>query len=195
MDAQLSAVILTARDGARAEINPHGAQVASWVPAGGGRSERERLFLSQASEFQAGAPMRGGAPVIFPQFGGLGALPKHGFARLCAWELVSVDRGAETASTQFALGDSEATRQLWPHSFRAEVRVTVGGQRLEINLVITNTGRDSFTFTAALHTYFRVEDVATAAVEGLQGVRFHDTTVSPWVEGVQMDPHPLVGLR
>jgi hypothetical protein len=76
-------------DGARAEIYPHGTHVTSWVPAGGS----ERLFLSPASEFRPGAPIRGGVPVVFPQFSGLGSLPKHGFVRLLSWEMTLVETG------------------------------------------------------------------------------------------------------
>ena len=79
----------------RLKIYLHGAHVTSWVPAGGD----ERLFLSQKSEFRPGAAIRGGVPVIFPQFGGLGTLPKHGFARTLPWDLSSLggDPGSSTA--------------------------------------------------------------------------------------------------
>ena len=39
-----------------------------------------------------------------------------------------------------------------------------------------NTGTDAFSFTAALHTYLRVEDVRLAAVEGLKGLRYANST-------------------
>jgi glucose-6-phosphate 1-epimerase len=50
---------------------------------------------------------------------------------------------------------------------------------------VLNTGNAPFPFTAALHTYFQVADARSATVEGLAGTRYHDTTVTPWAEGVQ----------
>ena len=163
----LPKVLLSAPDGARAEVTRHGAHVISWVPAQGG----EQLFLSRRSEFRPGAAIRGGVPVIFPQFAGRGALPKHGFARTQPWELLSNEGGV----AELALQDSPATRAIWPVAFRLEYRVAVGGQALAMTLRVVNTGTQAFSFTAALHTYLRVADVRLAAVEGLQGLRYIDS--------------------
>jgi glucose-6-phosphate 1-epimerase len=84
----LPKVILTAADGARAEVYLHGAHVTSWLPAG---ASEDRLFLSRRSRFAAGAAIRGGIPVCFPQFATQGPLPSHGFARVTAWDLVRAD--------------------------------------------------------------------------------------------------------
>src|SRR5512146_3353582 len=73
----LPKVILHGPDGAQAEVYLHGAQVTSWKAADG----LERLFLSERSDFLPGSAIRGGVPVIFPQFNELGPLIKHGFAR------------------------------------------------------------------------------------------------------------------
>jgi glucose-6-phosphate 1-epimerase len=116
----LPKVNLSSSDGSRAEIYLHGAHVTSWIPAGG----EEQLYLSAASEFRDGAAIRGGVPVIFPQFSNLGPLPKHGFARNLAWELIS----AENGTACFQLRDSEAVRHLAAR-FLAEQTVTVRGQR------------------------------------------------------------------
>jgi glucose-6-phosphate 1-epimerase len=72
-------------------------------------------------------------------------LPKHGFARNQAWELISVSDG----SARFQLSDSEATRAIWPHAFLAEFEVTVRERQLVIELAITNRGQQPFSFTAA----------------------------------------------
>jgi glucose-6-phosphate 1-epimerase len=39
---------------------------------------------------------------------------------------------------------------------------------------VRNTGDDPFEFTAALHTYFRVDDIHRTAVLGLDGIRYRD---------------------
>lgn len=64
----------------------HGAQVLSWRPDDG----RERLFVSTRAVFDGKAAIRGGMPVIFPQFGERGALQKHGFARNQRWQFAGV---------------------------------------------------------------------------------------------------------
>ena len=68
----------------RPTVYLHGAHVTSWKPA---RDHDERLFLSERSEFRAGTAIRGGIPVIFPQFAAEGPLPRHGFARTSEWTL------------------------------------------------------------------------------------------------------------
>src|SRR5512140_3613716 len=104
---------LVAPDGARAEIYLHGAHVTSWIPSGG----KERLFTSRAAQFRAGVPIRGGIPVVFPQFSQLGPLPAHGFARVMPWEFVGAEHNAQGATATFRLSDTEESRRLWAHAF------------------------------------------------------------------------------
>jgi glucose-6-phosphate 1-epimerase len=158
-------VVLASDAGGRAEVTAHGAHVIRWTDASGG----EVLYLSPRSKFGEGESIRGGIPVIFPQFADLGTLPKHGFARTAEWEIV--ERDASRAVLR--LTDSPATRAIWDHAFEAELRVALG-DALTVALAVRNTGADAFGFTCALHNYFRVEDVRRAAVLGLRGVRFHD---------------------
>jgi len=165
----LPIVLLSAPDGACAELTLHGAHVISWVPVAGG----EQVFLSLKSEYRPGIAIRGGVPVIFPQFAGRGPLPKHGFARTLPWQLLSADGGLAVLTLQ----DGPATQAVWPYPFRAEYRVEVGGQALALTLRVVNPGTEAFSFTAALHTYLRVEDVRLAAVEGLQGLRYADSAL------------------
>jgi glucose-6-phosphate 1-epimerase len=168
----LPKVILVARDGARAEIFLHGAHLTSWIPAGEGG---DRLFLSACSRFSAGAAIRGGIPVSFPQFATQGPLPNHGFARVTPWDLAQAglaDDGSAVAVLRVA--DSGATQLLWPHAFVLELAVRLSGPWLEVGLTVSNTGPTSFTFTAALHTYLAVADVASATVHGLEGALFRD---------------------
>ena len=168
----LAKVVITAADGARAEVYLHGAHVTSWRPAGDGA---ERLFVSARSRFAPDAAIRGGVPLCFPQFAAQGTLPMHGFARTASWDLVHARRDATGAAVAvLRLTDSAATRALWPHAFVAELSVTVAGATLEIDLSVQNTGAAALAFTGALHTYLRVADVRQAAVHGLGGVRYRD---------------------
>jgi glucose-6-phosphate 1-epimerase len=166
----LPLVSLRAADGAAADAYSHGAHVTSWRPA---PDMDERLFLSARSEFRAGAAIRGGIPVIFPQFAAEGPLPRHGFARTAEWQLESVRRTAEgDAIAELSLQHSPETRAIWDAEFRATLSLRVGGPRLDIGLGVENVGRAPFSFTCALHTYLRVRDVAHTEILGLQGARY-----------------------
>jgi glucose-6-phosphate 1-epimerase len=175
-----SKIILSAA-GARAEVYPHGAQVTSWVPASGD----ERMFLSAASEFGRDASIRGGVPVIFPQFGD-GALPKHGFVRRMDWEYVPAASEPGTATARFRITDNQESRALWPFAFLCQLDVTLTSQTLEMTLTISNPGPQPFQFTAGLHTYLRVDDIRATVVEGLGGAGYLDT-VGPRTERVQKE--------
>ena len=160
---------LRAEDGATATIHRHGAHVTSWRPMDGD----ERLYLSGRSGFEGNAAIRGGIPVIFPQFATEGPLPRHGFARTSTWSLGGVSRGsAGEAELELVLRDSAATHAIWDAAFRAIVSVALFGQKMAVSLVVENVGDAPFSFTAALHTYFRVRDVARAEIVGLRGTRY-----------------------
>lgn len=166
-NGDLPKLMLAAADGAKAEIYLHGAHVTSWTPSGGG----EGLFLSPKAEFRPGVAIRGGAPVIFPQFAGMGPLPKHGFARSRAWDFV--DAGDDWATLRFV--EDESSLSVWPHAFELLYTIRVGGPTLEMTLRVSNPGPGSFSFAAALHTYLRVDNLQQVAIHGLQGLRFSDS--------------------
>ena len=170
-----------ARDGACVELYRHGAHVTSWKPASG----EERLFLSTRSAFQPDAAIRGGVPIVFPQFASMGPLPKHGFARVHEWELLRAGRTRKgQGEAQLRLTASEATRSRWDHAFEATFVVTVGAMSLSLALSVLNEDRAPFQFTAALHTYLLVDDVREASVRGLEGVRYRDAAAGN-SEGLQ----------
>jgi glucose-6-phosphate 1-epimerase len=174
----LRCLILTGDGGARAEIALNGAQVLSWTPARG----REWFFLSRRSELSEGMTVRGGVPVMFPQFAERGPLPKHGFVRSMLWQLSSSDGSCVTLE----LRDNEQSRAIWPHPFLAQLTVDLDDKALRLTLLVENTGNAPFSFTAALHSYFLITDVRRSAVGGLHGVRYLDKTLG-MTECVQQD--------
>ena len=173
--ASSSIVTITAGDGAKARVHLNGAHVTSWSPAG---SDQDRLFVSAKSGFGPGVSIRGGIPVCFPQFGAEGPLQQHGFARVSTWTLLRVEEGADSARAVLRLVESDATRALWPHAFSAEITVAIGGATLEVSLAVTNNDApgngDAFSFTTALHPYFRVDDAYACVVTGLAGCTYRD---------------------
>jgi len=168
-------VTLTHPSGSRAEVHLHGAHVTSWRTADG----VERLFLSRAARFAEGSAIRGGIPVIFPQFADRGRFGRHGFARTLPWRCAGGSAGGAREAL-FELEDSVQTRALWPFAFRLGLRVTLEERALAIELTVINRDGSPFEFTAALHSYLRVADVASARVIGLLGTRFESG-----VEGVR----------
>ncbi len=152
--------------GAQALVALRGAQVLSWIPADGD----ERLFLSSRADFSPGSAIRGGIPVVFPQFAERGVLRKHGIARLLDWSFAGISDGAAV----FELRGCPANAG-WPHAFLCRLSVMLTSRRLEVSLEVGNCGDDAFAFTAALHSYLRVEDIGAASLEGLQGCDYEDS--------------------
>ncbi|MFZ6688804.1 D-hexose-6-phosphate mutarotase [Undibacterium sp. SXout11W] len=163
---------LTARDGATVNICHQGAHVCSWIPAG----SSEQLFLSKKSEYQEGVAIRGGIPIIFPQFAGMGTLPKHGFARTAEWKLLQQHHTEDgVAQAIFNLKENIARLTIWPHVFNAQLAVSVHSNSLQVALSIQNNGDTTFSFTSALHTYLAVSDIREARLRGLQGTHYRDS--------------------
>jgi len=158
--------------GATAEVSLHGAHVLSWKPAPG----RERLYLSPNATHQPGSAIRGGIPVIFPQFAGRGPLVKHGFARLLEWRFADLqDATPFGESAIFELDDTEHTYSLWPFRFAARLHVALAADTLQVGLEILNRDETPFAFTAALHTYLRVAKLAAVELDGLESTPYEDS--------------------
>jgi glucose-6-phosphate 1-epimerase len=167
-------LVLPHPSGAVAEIFLNGAHVTSWKRANGD----EMLFVSANSKFAAGEAIRGGIPVVFPQFANLGPLPGHGLVRTAQWRVL--ETGTDPGGAVFArleTTDTAASRALWPHAFRATMRVTLD-DALTSALTIDNTGDSAFSFQSALHTYYRVGDLRRATIEGLDGAAYLDRTAN-----------------
>src|SRR5690606_32921928 len=58
--------------------------------------------------------------------------------------------------------------------FAIELAIGIENSRLDLELEIDNCGSESFTFTAALHSYLRVAEVEETRLEGLHGFEFRD---------------------
>lgn len=166
----LPALALATHAGARAVVSLFGAQVLSWAPAGGD----ERLYLSPDAIWDGSTAIRGGIPVCFPQFAGLGKLPKHGIVRTRPWEVVDQRTGDDYALVTLRITETDETWAIWPQSFTAELTVVVEGERLDVEFEVGNTGHAPFAFTGALHTYLAVREVENIRLEGLYGHEYRD---------------------
>ncbi len=146
---------------AEAHVYLHGAHVTHYQR----REERPVLFLSGKSLLEAGKPIRGGVPVIFPWFGPKADDPKapaHGVARLREWAVES-EGEAEICLVLRVENPGSVLRY----------RVTVG-ERLEMALEVENNSAAAIRYEEALHTYFAVSDVRQVRVTGLAGAEYLD---------------------
>ncbi len=157
---------------ASAEIYLHGAHVTAWQPA----NAEEVLFVSAQSHWQDGRAIRGGIPICFPWFRAKAddpSAPAHGFVRTKEWRLDSVKADGESVVVVCSTESDKSTERWWPHSFRLVHIVTIGSS-LRLQLVATNTGQTPFRFEEALHTYFRVSQVSSVIIRGLDQVTYLD---------------------
>lgn len=182
------AVQLALADGSRAIVLLHGAHVVSWQVPGLG----EQLYLSPTAVLADGKAIRGGVPVIFPQFEQRGpdhSLPRHGFARTRAWQLEGHRLAADAALATLVLHDDEQTRALWPHAFTVELTVSLSAQRLDLELYVSHTGSEGdapWPFSAALHTYLAVSALGDVRLQGLDGCHVIDSVA----QAEYIEDHP-----
>lgn len=168
----LGGIVARLRQGAsEATIALHGAHVLSWVHDG-----REMLWLSPVARLDEGKAVRGGIPVCWPWFGphpGDAAKPAHGLVRTRGWHVAETAAAAGRTMLRLSIQTAEQDAQHWPH--RAMVELTVAlGDDLALTLATQNIGSAPFRLTEALHTYFRVGDIAQTTVEGLERCSYID---------------------
>jgi len=159
---------------AQGEMYLHGAHVTSWQPPGA----EEVLFVSSQSQWDASHPIRGGVPVCFPWFSNKADdpnAPMHGFARTTAWKLESIVQTGDAVTVSMFMESDDATKKWWPADFRLVHRATFGSE-LILEIEVVNTGTTSLRFEEALHTYFRIGNIETALLNGLNGVDYLDKT-------------------
>ena len=163
----LPAVQITSADGAAATVTLYGAHLVAWRSADGA----ERLFCSERSARDGSRAIRGGVPVIFPQFAERGDGMRHGFARVSTWRLADSGAGEHGAFANFVLSRPDLAPTVaaaWEHGFELRLTVALQGQTLNLSLDVRNTGDDDFAFSAALHTYFAVNDIKAVRIKGVE---------------------------
>lgn len=167
--------VVVASDVCRGEMYLHGGHVTSWKPAG---ANDDVLFLSSRAVYASGKSIRGGVPICFPWFGPKKddpSAPAHGFVRCGSWELKSIEQIAEGVRVTMTTASGPETKGFSPHEF-AVMHTVVFGRKLEMELVVENTGSSPFEFEEAQHTYFRVGDIAEVSIDGLAGLIYRDKT-------------------
>lgn len=158
---------------ASAKIALQGAHVFAYKA----KNKPALLWLSSETYLAEGKAIRGGIPVCFPWFGKHRddvTLPQHGFARTSMWKLVHEDEKEDgTIQVKLQLTQSPNSLKLWPYCFEVNLEVLIG-ERLSLTLYITNTDKQSFDITTALHTYLNVSNIQNIQVKGLEGAKYYD---------------------
>jgi glucose-6-phosphate 1-epimerase len=161
---------LTNPAGGTLSLFTYGAHIASWIPP----KQSDIFFMSPKSSFQESIAIRGGIPISFPQFAKDGPMISHGFARTSHWEVIHTNANDEKTAITLQLTQSVKTLEIWPNNFFTIKLLVELSQSLKMILEIQNTGKDSFSFACAFHTYFKVSDVHTVSVKGLDGLSYID---------------------
>ncbi|KAK4781099.1 hypothetical protein SAY87_017205 [Trapa incisa] len=164
-EGRLPKVVLTSAGGSEADIYLFGGCVTSWKVSNG----KDLLFVRPDSVFNKQKPISGGIPHCFPQFGP-GTLQQHGFARNMDWSITQSENVDGDPAVTLELKDGPYSRSMWDYSFQALYKVSLKAKSLSTELIVTNTDKKPFSFSTALHTYFRASSGA-ASVRGLKGCK------------------------
>lgn len=173
----------------------HGAQVWAWQPDG---AAHPVLWLSSASAFEPGKPIRGGIPICFPWFGpGLNhdRTPPHGFVRTVSWARAKVHETHHALHVDYEIDQTvTGDQRFFPAPYQARLSVTFAASHLEVSLRVENHDDEPFTFEEALHTYLAVSDVRSVTIDGLDGARYLDKVAGDELfDNEQSGPLALTG--
>lgn len=136
--------------------------------------ERDLLYMDEATLRDPTKNVRGGIPLLFPSPGRLsgdrferaghsGQMKQHGFARDLPWQARS-RADASSAVASLVLESSDATRAMFPWSFRLTLDVTLRATMLRLDLAVENTGGEAMPWAFGIHPYFHVTDKAGARI-------------------------------
>ena len=135
----------------------------------------ELLYLSPLVDVYPDNPIRGGIPLMFPQFGDSGPLRKHGFVRDLQWNLVAETKDAEGKNLFYVLDVKATDFPEWPFDAALKFDVCLSLQMLSIGSSVQNTGAQAFTFTGGFHPYFAISSRKDIMLNGLEGLPFKDS--------------------
>jgi len=159
--------ITNPRDGSKATVHSQGGHVVSWV----GTDGDERLYMSPAHKFAQNKAIRGGAPIIFPQFSDMGNGPAHGVARARQWK--RIDDGSIAGQGVFAFKLAKDDKQFPNAASVLTLTVTVSDGELSLAArVSATTDTIDKDFGLLFHTYFAVSDVNAVRIEGFEGKKY-----------------------
>lgn len=161
---------------ASAVVSLYGGQLLSYQS----KPAIEHIWLSELANWHNGAAIRGGVPICWPWFGPANstvtqstpsqqALPNHGLVRNRLWQCRKRQSNAKAVSVTLAIEVANIPAPLWPNSAQVfkpvtlTLTVTLTASQLSMQLEC-----DTLLYQqAALHSYFRINNVAQSRVTGL----------------------------
>jgi glucose-6-phosphate 1-epimerase len=164
----------------KTKIHDFGACLVSYKTGTG----RECIFVSRDAKLDGSKAIRGGCPLVFPQFGQSDkSMPQHGFLRVNFWKadestMYDNEDGAGITYTLDLKDVEQARGGKWDENTSYDCtclfHVKIYSQSFSTKLEIKNTGENEFEFQTLLHTYYLVDgkaalDGSKCYVKGLEG--------------------------
>lgn len=147
----------------QAVIALQGGQLLLWQPS----EQKPVIWLSENAIFDKNVAIRGGIPICWPWFGKIKS-PPHGFVRTEIWSLLSCKESQEQISICLNL----ASNTLWDYPFDLTVTFKLGSR-----CFIELDAKGDFSTTAALHSYFYVQNITDTVISGV-GKNYEDRLLS-----------------
>jgi glucose-6-phosphate 1-epimerase len=157
------------------------------------------LFVSKDAKLDGSKAIRGGIPLVFPQFGQPDtSMPQHGFLRNNVWTVNESSKydSDQAAGVSLDLKLSEVVNARggkWAEGTDLDcelvLNIKVQPNALTTTLTIKNTGTKSFDFQTLFHTYYLVADHQAlnkehCNVKGLEGYSCDDKiTGESYIQG------------
>ncbi|KAH9663105.1 glucose-6-phosphate 1-epimerase [Citrus sinensis] len=198
-EGSLPKVVLTSAGGSEAELYLFGGCVTSWKAS----NDKDLLFVRPDAVFNKKKPIRY-CYLSFVRCSSIMSFlavilrKQHGFARNMDWSILDSENVEGNPVITLELKDGPYSRAMWDFSFRALFKVILNTKSISTELTITNTDNKPFSFSSALHTYFRAS-VTGASVKGLKGCKTLNKDPDPknpmegkeesWSDAVLWNPH------
>ncbi|KAI0778185.1 galactose mutarotase-like protein [Trametes elegans] len=172
-------VVLEHPKGSSVEILYYGATVISWKSGSATHPQPvERLFVSGKAALDGSKPVRGGIPVVFPNFGAPthpdhAKLSQHGFARNNVWKFSKT-----VMDNEAGLEPNDDIKAQFDHPFLLDYVVTLAEHQLTTDLHVKHIGLSTtpaFEFQALFHNYIRAP-ANDVLISPLTGVSYYDKT-------------------
>ncbi|KAH6917377.1 glucose-6-phosphate 1-epimerase [Coprinopsis sp. MPI-PUGE-AT-0042] len=136
----------------------------------------ERLFVSSKASLDGSKAVRGGIPVVYPNFGAPShpehsKLAQHGFARTTVWKFDQTVMDNEAGvSVKLLLEPTAEIAAVYDKDFKLVYVVTLAEHQLSTDIHVTNTSTSGkLEFQSLLHTYLAApaQEVKIAPLQSL----------------------------